>query len=54
MHSEAHPFSTGGLFQACVDPEGRIWSFTIKPWNNGGPDKVVYILDKTGDVTTSS
>jgi hypothetical protein len=34
--------------QDCVDPEGNTWTFTIKPWSNGGPDKVVYILDKTG------
>eukprot|EP00884_Botryococcus_braunii_P011055 jgi/Botrbrau1/19951/Bobra.0059s0067.2 len=36
----------------CMDPEGRLWTFQIKEWNNGGPDKVVYILDKTATYLT--
>lgn len=38
------------MVQDCIDADGTQWSFTIKPWANGH-DNVLYVLDKTGDVT---
>lgn len=34
--------------QVALDPNDTQWTFVIKSWPNGGENKRVYVMEKTG------